>query len=185
MRSTNPITQPQPPDPARPRYSRRPFPPYRFVPGVLPHPRRNPQGHSYGSPEPAAQAVAPEAWRECEVYLYAIDLYNHAYWWECHEQFEALWHAVGHDTRQGQFLQGLVQIAAANLHRFMDTDNEDAGQSLAEKGLERLAAFTGVYMGIDVDRFRCDTQAYFDATCPLPALITLAANPPTTKDDPS
>ena len=30
-----------------PRYTRRPFPAYRFVPGKAPHPTCDPDGHSY------------------------------------------------------------------------------------------------------------------------------------------
>jgi len=183
VNSANPIPQPRPPDPAPSRYSGQAFPPYRFVPGLLPHPRRDPKGHSFGQPEPVADPVAPEAWRECEPYLYAIDLYNYAYWWECHEQLEALWHAVGHDTHQGQFLQGLVQIAAANLRRFMDPADPEAGCSLATKGLERLGICTGVFMGIDVPLFCSETRAYFEGTRSLPALIALSANPLTSDKD--
>ena len=49
------MIEPHPPDPAWPRYSTRPFPSYRFVPGKSPHPRRDPHGHSYGQPEPKLQ----------------------------------------------------------------------------------------------------------------------------------
>ena len=34
-----------------PRYSRRLLPTYRFLPGLTPHPRHNPLGHSFGQPE--------------------------------------------------------------------------------------------------------------------------------------
>ena len=49
-------------------------------------------------------------------YLYAIDLYNYAYWWECHEVLEGLWRA-GQTTKQGNFFRALIQLAAANLKR--------------------------------------------------------------------
>jgi len=146
----------------------------------MPHPRRHPQGHSYGMSEPEADPVAPEAWHTSETYLFGIDLYNFAYWWECHEQLEALWHAVGHETRQGHFLQGLVQIAAGNLRRFMEDGNDSAGTSLASKGLERLALFEGEHMGIDVPRFCSEVRAYFERRRSTPALITLVANSLTT-----
>jgi predicted metal-dependent hydrolase len=80
--------------------------------------------------------------------LYGIDLYNFAYWWECHEVFEGLWHAVGHDTEQGNFFQALIQLAAANLKRFLG--NELAAQKLARSGLARLQGLPRLYMGIDV-----------------------------------
>jgi predicted metal-dependent hydrolase len=93
-------------------------------------------------PFPAAQ------WQTSEEYLYGIDLYNYAYWWECHEIFEELWHAVGHDTEQGNFFQALIQLAAANLKRFLG--NEPAARRLVRSGLARLRKVPPIYMGLDV-----------------------------------
>ena len=58
------LVEPAPPDPAWPRASTRPFPPYRFVAGLNAHPRRDPKGHAYGQPETPPPYVAPERWRE-------------------------------------------------------------------------------------------------------------------------
>jgi hypothetical protein len=55
---------------------------------------------------------------------------------------------VGHDTAQGNFFQALIQIAAANLKRFIG--NEQAAQKLARSGLSRLQNLPQRYMGIDV-----------------------------------
>jgi hypothetical protein len=145
------MIEPHPPDPAWPRYSTRPFPSYRFVPGRSPHPRRDPRGHSYGRPEPQPATFSLDAWQQSEDYRYGIDLYNFAYWWECHEVFEGLWHAAGHDSDQGNFFQALIQLAAANLKRFLG--NEQAAQKLARSGLTRLQALPQLYMGIDVIAF--------------------------------
>jgi uncharacterized protein len=142
------VTEPEPPDPHLHRYSTRPFPLYRFVPGRTPHPRRDPSGHSYGLPEPKPTPFSAGQWQTSEDYLYGIDLYNFAYWWECHEVFEGLWHAVGHHSIQGNFFQALVQLAAANLKRFLG--NEQAAQKLAHNGLIRLQRLPQLYMGIDV-----------------------------------
>ncbi len=87
-------------------------------------------------------------WQTSEEYLFGIDLYNYAYWWECHEVFEGLWHATGHGTEQGNFFQALIQLAAANLKRFLG--NEQAAQKLARSGLVRLQHLPQRYMGIDV-----------------------------------
>src|SRR5262245_4231065 len=89
------MTEPDAPDPAWPRYSATPFPRYRFVPGRSPHPRRDPKGHAYGTAEPKPPPPDPAKWRDNDLYLHGIDLYNFAYWWECHEALEALWHAAG------------------------------------------------------------------------------------------
>jgi len=147
-RTAVPVPDPQPPDLNWPRYSTRSFPDYRFVPGQTPHPRRDPCGHSYGQPEPKPVSFPPAHWQTSEDYLYGIDLYNFAYWWESHEVFEGLWHAVGHNTEQGNFFQALIQLAAANLKHFLG--NNTAAQNLARNGITRLQSVPPSYMGIDV-----------------------------------
>jgi hypothetical protein len=168
------VIEPHPPDPTWPRYSTRPFPSYRFLPGKSPHPRRNPLGHSYDQPEPKLLAFPPEEWQRAEDYLYGIDLYNFAYWWECHEVFEGLWHAVGHHSVQGNFFQALIQLAAANLKRFLG--NEQAAQKLARSGLARLQNLPQLYMGIDVvalsESCRAISTPLSDST-PYQILLTL------------
>jgi hypothetical protein len=144
------MTEPHPADPTWPRYTVRPFPSYHFVPSKNPHPRRDPRGHSYGKPEPKPSAFQPEDWHKSEEYLYGIDLYNFAYWWESHEVFEGLWHAVGRNTEQGNFLQALIQLAASNLKRFLG--DHRAARNLLNSGLVRLRKMPKCYMGIDVAR---------------------------------
>ncbi len=143
------MTEPALADPSWPRYSVRPFPSYRFVPGTNPHPRRDPGGHSYGKPEPTPSAFRHDEWHKSGEYLYGIDLYNFAFWWECHEVFEGLWHAVGHDTEQGNFFQALIQLTAANLKQFLG--NHQAAGKLLTSGMIRLQKMPRAYMGIDVD----------------------------------
>ncbi len=152
------MIEPTPPDPNWPRYSTQPFPSYRFVPGQTPHPRRDVRGHSYGRPEPKPTHFATDQWQTSKDYLYGIDLYNFAYWWECHEVFEGLWHAAGHNTEQGNFFQALIQFAASNLKWFLG--NETAARKLARKGLERIQKAPSPYMGIDVIALteRCRTS---------------------------
>lgn len=144
--------EPSPANPDWPRYSSRPFPAYRFIPGNNPHPRRNPQGHSFGCPEPSPTPCRPEDWFQSEDYRFGIDLYNFAYWWECHEVFEGFWHAVGRKTEQGLFFQALIQLAAGNLKRFIK--HEIAARSLLGKSLRRFAELPDCYMGIDLAELR-------------------------------
>ena len=79
--------QPKPFEPDWQRYCpQKPFPPYRHIPGVTPHPIRDPRGHSYGIEEVHdVDPLPPELWQQNEDYLYGVDLYNFAYWWEAHE----------------------------------------------------------------------------------------------------
>lgn len=138
--------EPQAPDPNWQRYSSDSFPPYRFIPGLNPHPVRDPQGHSFGKEHELVQCGDPETWQQEQGYLYGVDLYNHAYWWESHEAWEDLWHTVNKDDVQGQFLQGLIQISAAfikwHLHQ--------------QEGLTRLYD-----LGLGRLQFVCDHQSKF------------------------
>jgi hypothetical protein len=99
-----------------PRYSARAFPPYTYVSGSgTPHPVSDPQGHMHGHSEPKVTPLGPENWRENETYLYAVDLFNHGYYWEAHEAWESLWHAAGHHGQMADFLNGLIKLAAAGV----------------------------------------------------------------------
>ena len=150
-----PLSEPTAPDPAFPRYSSRPFPPYRFVPTLNAHPCAHPEGHSYeppGTPPHRPPLLPPERWQECETYLFGVDLYNFAYWWESHEVFEAFWHAAGPRTEQGQFFQGLIQLAAGNLKQFMG--NEAAASNLFRSSARRFSGLPDHYMGIAVADLR-------------------------------
>lgn len=134
-----------------PRYSTRAFPCYRFLPGRNPHPRRNPLGHSFGPPEPLPLHFNQTDWSASDDYLYAVDLYNFAYWWESHEVFESLWKVFGRTTQEGIFFHALIQLAAANLKRVLG--NEAAVKNLTHSGLERLQKMPRHYMGIDIAAF--------------------------------
>lgn len=149
------------PDSTPARLTHRPFPAYRHVPGLTPHPVTHPEGHSHAGEEEPVDAACldlPDNWRACRHYLFGIDLFNHAYHWEAHEEWEAVWHAVGHDSVPGQFLQGLIQVSAALLKHHMGVDRGAA--SLKRKAFHRLDRIEdawrdgGVYMGIEVDPWR-------------------------------
>ncbi len=142
------VTDPRQADPSWPRYSARPFPSFRFIPGTSQHPRHNPRGPSYGQEEPTTGLLPPGQWTQSTDYLYGIDLYNYAYWWECHETFEGLWNAAGRRSEQGNFFQAIIQLAAANLKLFMG--NPQAAHNLLHRGMIRLQSVPASYMGVDV-----------------------------------
>jgi uncharacterized protein len=157
-----------------PRYSTRPFPLYRFLPGRTPHPRRDPCGHSYGLPEAIPAAFPADQWQTSDDYLYGIDLYNFSYWWECHEVFEGLWHAVGRKSEQGNLFQALIQLAAANLKSLLD--NPAAARNLLRRGISRLQTAPPSYLGIDVRLLTEALQARLIRSHPQAPLIGLARN---------
>ena len=115
------------------RYApQRAFPAYAFLPGRDPHPTGDPRGHSFSTSAHAPASYFERAkWRDNVDYLYGVDLYNHGFLWEAHEAWEGLWHSAKHDALQAEFLQGLIQCAAAALK-----------VSMAQpRGVEKLAAF--------------------------------------------
>jgi len=57
--------------------------------------------------------LCEQRWYESEDYRFGIDLFNHAFYWEAHEVFEALWHAAGRAGPTAELLQGLIKLCAA------------------------------------------------------------------------
>jgi hypothetical protein len=151
-----------------PRYTERPFPPYRFVPGQSPHPTADPQGHSYrprGAPEPHVEFVAPERWRQSPDYLYGVDLYNHGFWWEAHEAWEGLWQLTDKSGVQGQFLQGLIQCSACHLKWHMgQLDGVARLRTSSRAYLDFVIAHApgSFFMGLDVHEFAQRFPEYYD-----------------------
>jgi uncharacterized protein len=93
----------------------RPFPPYSYVPGKFPHPISDERGHSHTHVEPPCLPPTHGDWQRCELYLWGLDLFNHGYYWEAHETWEALWHACGRKGTLADFLKGLIKLAAAGV----------------------------------------------------------------------
>jgi hypothetical protein len=111
-------------------------------------------------------------WRSLGPYLYGIDLYNFAYWWEAHEVLEGLWHAAGRTSPHARFVQGIIHVSAANLN--LHRGNLAAGRRQARRGIDRLRQHAGqVWMGIDVDEFVGDVEGYLADRSQGPALIEL------------
>lgn len=79
------------------RRTTTPFPATPYLPGPgVPHPR-----------EAGFRAVPDFDW--------ACDLFDHRYYWEAHEVWEAEWRALDRDTPAAWLLQGLVCAAACCL----------------------------------------------------------------------
>lgn len=93
----------------------RALPPYAHTPGVTPHPIRDPDGHSSGESHPELPSPESSAWRDCELYLRGIDLFNAGYYWEAHEAWEAVWIAAGRRGVHADFFKALIKLAAAGV----------------------------------------------------------------------
>jgi len=90
------------------------FPPYTYTPGVTPHPIRDPAGHSHGRVE---QEVVVENDRIDHVpeFRHGLALFRRGYYWEAHEEWEAVWHAVGRHGVTADFLKALIKLAAVGV----------------------------------------------------------------------
>jgi uncharacterized protein len=91
------------------------LPPYSYVPGKFPHPTSDERGHSYGRVEPPCAPPASDNWRSCVPYSWGFDLFNHGYYWEAHETWEAVWHACGRAGTKADLVKGLIKLAAAGV----------------------------------------------------------------------
>ena len=110
-------------------------------------------------------------WETCDEYLYGIDLFNHGYWWEAHEVFEEFWRAAGRGTLLGNFLQGLIQVAAALVKDAVGS--KAAAQSLARSGCSKLRKMPGVVLGVACNELASSVEAFLWAKSEIVPCIHL------------
>lgn len=138
----------------------RSLPSYRFVPGLHPHPIRDPQGHSRRAVRAQVHPPwNPEGWKELEAYLRGVDLFNRFYFWEAHEVWEALWKSHRPETDAARFIQGLINLAAALLKLHMR--QAPSSIKLWRAASDRLLPFRNRrWMGIEVGPLLQEIEAY-------------------------
>ncbi|MFO8029654.1 MAG: DUF309 domain-containing protein [Cyclonatronaceae bacterium] len=126
---------------APPRYAPEiPLPPYAYVSGHRPHPKRDPNGHGQGPDPGDIPALADlRDWQGNRIYLGGIDLFNHGYYREAHEMWEALWHRTGGDAVTAMFLKGLIKLTATGVKiREGNTRGARKHAGRAKKSFERV-----------------------------------------------
>jgi predicted metal-dependent hydrolase len=103
----------------------------------------------YGHAAEEASPLDTKHWQHNETYLYAVDLFNHGYYWEAHEAWESLWHAAGHRGQIADFLKGLIKLAAAGVKR---CEGNAAGVARHLKRGRELLQSVGVpnFCGVDL-----------------------------------
>lgn len=138
------------------RYTDRPLPAYRHLPFTSAHPFLDEGGHWYGEKLSPSDSFSTESWQNCNEYLYSIDLFNHGFWWEAHERLKYVSIGAGRESETGQFVQGLIQIAAALLKHFMQ--EETGAATLAELGSKNLQGVANTYLGINVENLIAQLQ---------------------------
>ena len=155
----------------RPRYTDRPLPAYRHVPGKTPHPTRDPEGHSYDRPPVSLPDLNHENWRKSEEYLFGIDLFNEGYWWECHEVLEGLWHASEIGSEAGHVLQAVILCAAAHLK--VQTEQPVGARRLFDHSLRHAKWSGSRKLGLDLEALIRDTRSYLSVEEVEPAQLVL------------
>ena len=152
------------------RYTSRPLPEPRYVPGRSPHPTRDSEEEQAVGSEQSTP-LDPLNWEICDDYLYGIDLFNHGYWWEAHEVFEVFWRAAGRGTLSGEFLQGLIQIAAALLKDAVQS--RAAAEGLGRSGCMKLRSTRGIFFGVDREALASAIESFLAGRSQTPPRIDL------------
>ena len=93
--------------------------------------------------------------------------FNATEFWEAHESWETLWLAAESDAKQ--FLQGLIQVAAAYHH--VKRGTLAGAPRLFEAGMRKLAPFPHGFCGVD-------RSAIASLTADFPKLIEISIAPP-------
>jgi uncharacterized protein len=78
-------------------------------------------------------------------FIEGIEHFNAERFWEAHESWEQLWLAAESDVEQ--FLQGLIQVAAAYHH--VKRGTYSGAIRLFDAGLRRLSAFETLFCDLD------------------------------------
>jgi uncharacterized protein len=147
------------PVPVRRYLPDRPFPPYAFVPRRTPHPTQHPDGHSRLRAPPPPDPLDPADWPACRTWLHGVDLFNHGYYWEAHEAWEALWHQCGRTGLTADLLRALIRLAAAGVKarepspRGLARHPAATGELLRQVA-ERLGAGCDRHLGLEIAALR-------------------------------
>ena len=97
------------------------------------------------------------------ILLAGIQQYNDGYFFESHETWEEFWLRCPWPIRN--FLQGLIQLAAAFVHLMRREYPGTVG--LLRASLEKLEGFPSDYLGIDVGRLVAEARCAHDELAAL------------------
>lgn len=117
------------------------FPPYKFIPGKAPHPEK--EGGYLKGKNIEVEELNERNYLKNTYYLYAIDLFNHGFYWESHVYWEALWNAAGRKGETADFLKGLIKIAAALVKK--ELNSHSAFEGHLKRAIELLTPITQFY----------------------------------------
>lgn len=66
-----------------------------------------------GEKDPIAPAILISTPQNNDHFKYALDLFNHGYFWESHVYFEALWNTHGRSGPVAEFMKAAIKLGAA------------------------------------------------------------------------
>lgn len=97
----------------------------------------------------------------------AKQYFNDEKYWECHEVLEGVWKK----THEGEkdLVQGIILVAAALVH-YQKNEN-DICLSIMRRAMEKLSSTSGVYYGVDMDKFRKITEKIISSGKITPFMI--------------
>ena len=153
------------------RYTKFALPSWRYIPKYDQHPNKNPHINHIPKLADTALKFSSENWQKSKRYLYAIDLFNHQYYWEVHEVLERLWLESGKKSPEGIFLQGIIQLSVALLKKIQL--NTTGTLRLTKKTLPKLHSQQGIYLGIDIEAFIEQYKLFIDDKTATQLVITL------------
>jgi predicted metal-dependent hydrolase len=115
------------------------------------------------APEPPAWKPVAAAQQDAR-FLFAADLFDHRFFWEAHEAWEAMWHEAPQADPRRDLLQSLIQCAAAALQHHMG--HARAAVSLLGRAKERMAPWIQQHgphiYGVDTAAILSDTAALLE-----------------------
>jgi hypothetical protein len=140
------------------------FPPYSYIPGLNPHPNHV-GGYRDGVSDPIAKPVDFKNPHENDFLRFALDLYNHEYYWESHIYFEALWNAHGRKGAVCDFFKAMIKLGAAGVKRkqgrfIRGNDFLKQASDLFASVKKREGAF---FLGFDFDLILREIESTTDA----------------------
>lgn len=130
------------------RLTTKPFPPYVFIPGKNPHPKKA-GGHMEGMGDPIVPPLDTDHPEKDQTLRFSLDLYNHGYFWESHVYFEALWNAHGRVGPVADFLKAMIKLGAAGVKNQLG-EKKNARDHF-ERALELLQSLeVDTFLGFDI-----------------------------------
>ncbi len=97
----------------------------------------------------------------------AVALFNGGRFWDAHEELERIWRAVP-DEGEAAVIQGLIQAAAALLHR--ERGNRHGVAAVGKAGLQKLAGAQHPAVEFETVAFRRELERALRGEGPPPTL---------------